>query len=666
MVRADLLPVVAVRRLSCVCDRVRTFMISTLRRLFVDSWVGRAIAILIFLAFVGWGMGDVFTNFGGSSPDTVAKIGSRTVSAQQLASTLRNQLPQTARQMGLSDPSQLPEAARTQAARETLQQLVTQTEVALAAERAGMRVPDDLVREEVFGLSFFKGANGHFDRSVFNQRLQQAGLTEAKLIDLIREDLTVRGLLQSMGATMRAPAGLSDRLIGFNTRLHVADIARIASDGMPAPATPTDGQLHRYYDNHPWEFRTTEYRHAKIVELTADSVSRSIETPDDELKKLYEFQARRYHLPETRTLQVVTMPSEDRAQAIARSWKQGGSWTQVQADAHDGAAVELPDARETDVPNPDLAHVAFSAPANVVTGPIKTETGWAVFIVTKITPPHVTSFEDAKQALRDEVTKAQAPQLLQARKQQFQDAVAGSNTLDAIPASLGAVPAAGTLDDQGMTKDGAPAPLPGDEKLRQAVVARIFAQGKGARPTVVAGPAGSSFAVYVDDVSPGAVQPFETVREQVTQAWRQAALLHEADLRATDLFTAAKKGGVAAAVGADAGAGVTLARGHRMSRVKPDQTVPEAVAQAVFGLAVGQSAMIDAQGQYYVLTVTGIEDAPAAETAPLLAQVGDSLSQSIQNDVPTAYVNGLERDVKPDINMHVFDEVVHQSGGTTP
>lgn len=636
-------------------------MISALRHMFVDSWLGRALAFLIFLAFIGWGVGDIFTSSGANQGDTVATIGGKRITADDLSRGIRAQLPQVAQQMGLSDPTQLPLAERAQVAREVLQRLVTQQEVLLAADKNGMKVPDSLVRDEVFGMAYFHGPNGQFDRKIFDQRMVQAGLTERRLLDMVRDDITVRSLLDGMGDTMRVPASMIQRLLDFDARLHVLDVVRIDSAAMTAPPAPTEAQLHRYYDNHPWAFRTVAFRHAKVVVLSVDSVARSLEIPDADLKRLYDFQSQKFHVPETRSLEVLTFQDQAKAAQAAQNWKSGASWDSVQAQNHDAAGVSLTDTRQSDVPSPELAQAAFSAPQGDIQGPIKTETGWIVFRVIDVKEPHNVDFAQAKDGLHDEVARAQAPQLLQARIARFQDVLAGSSDLEKIPTDLGAVPAQGSLDAQGMTKEGEPAPLPGDDALRAAIVTRIFAQSPGAKPSVVRGPKGSAFAVLVDQVEPGAEKPFDAVRDQVVNAWTNAEREHAADIRATALFTQAKQmGGVAKAVANTADA-AALQSGVAFSRVRP-AALPQTIAQLALSTPVGQSAMLDVGGDYYVLTVTGERDPDAATTKDLTDRMAPQLQQTMQNDVPMTFVRGLEQRVKPVPNMALLQQVIDSTG----
>lgn len=633
-------------------------MITTLRHLFVDSWAGRAAALLIFLAFIGWGVGDVYSNMGTASSNEVVRVGERSITPDDFSRALSAQLPVVAKQIGLADPSKLPKGEVEQVARQTLQNLVIQNETQLAAARAGMVVPDELVRQEIFAIPAFHNAAGKFDRSVFNDRLTRIGLSEGKLLQAIREDIASRGLLQGMGQSVVAPSSLTERMLSFDASQRVFDLVQIPFTSGTVPAAPTDDQLHRFYDNHPQMFRTTEYRHAKMVVMTPESVAKTIEVPDDVLHRLYDFQARTYDVPETRTLQVLTFMDQAKAEAAANAWKGGISWDDIQKKFPEAAAVSLPAVRQSDIPNPELAKVAFAAPADRISGPEKTGMGWVVFNISAVIAPHKTTFEQAKNDLKTQVQNQEAGEALQARQKQFQDAVAGSSTLEQIPSDLGAIPAAGTLDSNGMTQDGLPAPIPGDAALRQAIVHQIFTQAKGAQPTVINGPNGTAFSLLVDEVHPGTLKPFDSVRDQVVQAWTAEQKHHAADLRATALFNAAKAGTLRKALDGQPEASA-LRQDVTVSRVHPDQSLPQNVLRGVFGLKPGTSGMFETPDAFWLVNVTEDKPASAEDMKTLGGQLSGEYVQSMRSDIPVALNAAMEKAVPPShINMALYNQVV--------
>lgn len=134
-------------------------MISYLRRVFVESWLGRVTAAFVFLAFVGWGAGDVVGHLG-EGPDVAARVGKQTVTAGALASALQAELPAAARQAGMSDPSQLSPIMRRQMALQILQRLTGRAEVLDAARTMGLIVPNSAVRDEFSRSPISKGQTG--------------------------------------------------------------------------------------------------------------------------------------------------------------------------------------------------------------------------------------------------------------------------------------------------------------------------------------------------------------------------------------------------------------------------------------------------------------------------------------------------------------------------
>jgi peptidyl-prolyl cis-trans isomerase D len=634
-------------------------MISFLRHVFVDSWAGRLIAGLLFLAFVGWGVGDVLSNIGSERADVVVRVGSQTITTDDFLSAVQNELQQAARQSGVTDPSQIPPATRRQAAQQVLQRLVVQSEMTLSAERHGLTVPDDVLRGEVFDLQIFKGPDGRFDRNLFDSRLRQIGMTEGRLLDLMRQDLAVRALIEPIQNGVRAPEILVRRAFDFDAQARTIDLVRVPIGDQSASA-PDTAQLRHFYDNHPWLFRTPEFRHARIIVLSPDTVARSIDIPDAELRRFYDSQQSKYHVPETRSVQIVTAPSQARAQAIAAQWQSGADWTTIQSSAKDSAVVAMDGVHEDAIPLPGLAKLVFGAPASVLQGPTRIDTGWVVFKVTQVTPPHDTDFATVRQALRDQIAQAQAGDLVGPRAQKLQDAIAGGG-LDHIPDNLGAVAIAGSLDEQGRTQDGAPAPVPGTDALRQAIVARIFAQAKGANPALVQGPGNAWFAVAVDSVTPGQLQPFGAVPDQGRGAWEDETRRHAANIQATALYLAAKAhGGVAAA----AITGQQVEHPAPLTRGRQAEGIPDELARLAFRLgSAGQTVMLDEPDGFYVATLTAINHPDPATQPMQMDRIRTGLSQSIAEDVSMSYAAALQQSVKPKTNMGALKAALSQVAG---
>ncbi|MBB3882805.1 peptidyl-prolyl cis-trans isomerase D [Acetobacter oeni] len=626
------------------------------------------LALVIFVAFVGWGIGDVISGMA-DDPATAAIVGSRKIATRDLASALQAEIPRMAQRMGAPDAAHLPLQFRRQMAQEVLQRLIGQAEVLEAGSHYGLVVPDQAVRDEIFAMPYFKGANGAFDRNLFNSKLAQAGMTEKRLISLVHDDLAGRAIMDPVAAGAHISDLVATRIYGFETETRNLDLIHIPFASQPAPPAPDDSVLRRYYTNHPWMFRSPEYRHARIVVLSPDTIASQIPATDEEMHRLYDAQAQRFHAPQLRSVQLVTTQDETAAQAVATIWKGGADWTQVQAAAKGSAAVEFNDARASALPSDILQKAVFATPVGIVQGPQKMETGWVVFRVTKVTPPHDTSFDDAKNTLRDEIVKARAPDALSSRVPKLQDAIAGGG-LDSIPADLGAAPASGSLDAHGMTKDGVPAPLPASGPLRDAIVAKIFAQAKGAPPQLTEattpvkpgdapGPSLGWYAVSVDDVTPGQQEPFDAVRDRVIAAWQTEARKHAADEQATALYVASRDhGGLAT----NAPAGSPVQKGIMLSRARPPEGLPQDLMETIAHMPAGRSVMGEDADSFIVATVTGIVHPDPKADSLGYGRVRDGMTESLSSDITSAYIRSLEGRFKTKIIPAGVQAALNEAG----
>ncbi|GAN69005.1 peptidylprolyl isomerase [Acetobacter orleanensis] len=639
-------------------------MISYLRRVFVESWLGRVCAIVIFLAFIGWGVGDVL-GYMGTETDVVAKVGQQRISSVDLGQSLQGEMPAIAKQMGVADPAQVPPAMRQQIAYQVLQRLIGQAELQDAARKLNISVPDSAVRDEVFSLPYFKGTNGQFDRNILNARLRERQIPEQRFLAMIRDDLTSRTLLQPIGQAASVSDTIAKRLSDFGLQTRTVDLIRIPFVEQTTPATPDDATLRRYYANHLWDFQTAELRHARVVVLSPATVADTITIDDKDLKRVYDEESDRYHLPETRDVQVVTMPDEAQARTVADIWTKGADWSAVQAAAKGGASVEMPGARPSTIPSESLSKAVFAAPLNQIQGPFKSEGGWVVLRVTKVTPPKDTPYDVAKKEILQQYREAKAPSVVGERSRQLQDALAG-NGLDAIPTDIGAAAAAGTLDIHGNMQDGTPAPLPASGKLRDAIVQQIFAQTKGAKPNLMEGPDNSWYAVEVDNVTPAAQLPFEQAKAHVLAAWQAEARKHAADEQAAALYTAAKEKGGLANV---AGAGAPIVKGITFSRSTPNKSIPAELMDFLPRMKAGQSVMGEDAGEFLIATVTAVSTPNPTADLAAYQRLKNALTQSVGDDLVASYVEALSKRTPPVIIQRAVTATLSSlgyDGNSTP
>ncbi|MXV36301.1 MULTISPECIES: peptidylprolyl isomerase [unclassified Saccharibacter] len=635
-------------------------MITALRHFVVDTWIGRVIALAIFVAFIGLSgsfMG-LSGGLGGMSPGDITQIGHYKITPRDFARSIQQRLGYL-QQSGVPLSALRSPAAQQEVSFESLRDLLTLKGAQLAGERNGVTPSDELIRQTVFSMPEFRDAQGHFSADKMNQLLQSNGLQHQDLIEQVRQSKTAQATMFGLAQHVTVPKAELDQMVRFYTEARKVDLIQLPFSAGKVPSQPSDAQLKRFYDNHPWLFKEPEYRHARIVVLLPSKV----EVTDDVVRAIYKQRTRDYNQPETRSVEVLGFDNEATAQKAAHSWQEGATWESIQKAFPQAIPATLPNARPEDLPDEALAKAAFSAHSGQVMAPVKTAMGWSVVHVTSITAPHQVSYEQAAPEIRAEVQKAEPSVVPSQHMQAFQEAVAGSTELDKIPADIGAVPVEGTLDAQGMTAEGSPAPLPGDEATRKAIVQQVFSQAKGDYPHVVSLPNGGGFAVVVENVQPGQQKAFDTVRADVTTAWQEEQQKRAQEARATALYQSAKKDGLQHALSGQPEE-ANLRKDERFSRLQKRSDMPELINRAALNQNVGQTAMLQEGSSFWLVQVTGSAAPATGEQEAVRQRVEQQLLQGLQGDLIESLGSSYQRETSHRaLNTELFHQVSEQIFG---
>ncbi|HEY3848090.1 MAG TPA: SurA N-terminal domain-containing protein [Acetobacteraceae bacterium] len=632
-------------------------MISAFRRS-LDTWVVRGFFLVMVAAFIIWGIGDVFRMAGTST--WVAKVGDQTVEVPAFQAEYQRELSQATRNLppGQDASADLKRSVGDAA----LQRLIGQA--ALDQEQRRLRVvtPDAAVRDTVYSAPAFRGTDGKFNRPAFEAWLRSNGMTEQRVVEMVRGDLAQRQVLEAVSAGAVAPQAEAGPLYQEQFEKRSADMVEFPFAAETAPA-PTDAGLQRWYDDHPWLYSSPELRRIRAIVLSPQTLAKDIPITDEDLHAAYDQRKAQYVTPEKRSAQVISVADDAKARALADLWRGGADWTAMQAAAQkDGAsAVALDSATQQEFPDADLAKAVFAAPEASVSDPVKGALGWYVLKVVTVTPGSEKTFDQEKDELRNRLLAEKATDLMYDRANKIDNLLGNGASLDQMPGDLGLAGVAGTLDAKGNTKDGTPAPIPGGAELKAALVAAAFQAQKGDPPQLTEVPTpsvgGSAYyALSVEDIIPPAAKPFDEVKEKVTEDWTADQQHHAAEVKAAKLLTALKGGQSLA--DAAAVAGVPVNRTPAVTRGAATEDMPGALANVLFGLKPGEPAMV-ASPTTFVVAVPAQIDTPNPSADPGgYEQLRSGVSRSIGGDIASAFAEAVRERANPRINQANYDSVV--------
>lgn len=193
--------------------------------------IGLVVVSFIVTIFYGWGVRSAGP--GGGGPGVVASVNGEPIRYEQLRDAYEQRVRALREQFGGKLDDEL--LQRLNVRGQVLNQLIGNRLIVQEAERLGLRVGDDEVREQVMAYPAFQ-AQGRFTREQYLRVLQANNFTPAKFEAAIRDDLLIR----KMEALIRDGAKVSEReaLDAFAAR---RGQVKVESARIPAAEVPTKG-----------------------------------------------------------------------------------------------------------------------------------------------------------------------------------------------------------------------------------------------------------------------------------------------------------------------------------------------------------------------------------------------------------------------------------------
>ena len=636
-------------------------MLAILRRS-LSTWPVRLFFGLLVLAFGLWGVADVVRNLG--HDNSVASVAGERIDMPELQEAYQRNLAQATRMLGSNDPT--PEIRRT-VALQTVNQLVTQKALAAAVHKLGVEVPETALAAAVQDVPQFRNPQGQYDANLARQVLRNNGLNDRTFGDMLRGDLARRQVLDAVTAGIVAPPEMSQQVFEYQQEKRVADAVEVPFSAAPAAPTPTQVQLERWWANHPEKYSKPEYRRVKAIVLAPATLAKEITVTDDDLKGEWEQHKAEFNKPERRSVQVILTQDQAEAEHLAAIWSGGADWSAMQQEAAKTAAapVELDDAARTEFPAPELGDAVFATPLDVVPPPVHSALGWHVLKVTKITDGGARTFDEAADALRLRVVAEKAADLMYDRANRIENLLSSGTSLDDLPTDLGVAAVTGSLDADGNTLEGEPAPIPGPAELRPAFVQAAFSTKPGEQPKLVQAPnaadgSQSFFALTVEQIIPPALKPLDDVAAQARADWT-ADQQHRAQEDVAAKLYGSLRRGVTLAEAAEK-AGLTVTRLPATGRSAPPAGFPPALLNWLFALKKGEATMVETPDGFVVAVLAEIQ-LPDPKADPVgFGQVQQALARATAEDVQTTDATAVRERANPHVNQAAVENLVAPAG----
>ncbi len=624
-------------------------MLQNMRK-FAKSWVANIFLGALTLSFVSWGVGDVLK---GGTSTAVATVGGTSIEQAEFQRDYSNFVRNQSKEM---TPEQIRRANMGNA---LLQQDIQQVALDNVARKLDMTVSDDTVAEQIHAIPAFAGVSGSFDHAAFQELISRSGYNEQGFIEVMRHDLVREQLLHAADSGFELPAGYARALFAYYTEVRAAEYVTVDAKALPPIAPPSDAVLAAYVKAHTDRFSTPEYRDVTYAQIGPEDVAKGLTVTDAQIQNVYDADKDKYDIPEKRTLEQITFPSQADAQVARAKIAAGSSFANVAAsrglkqsdlDVGERTAAEL---------DPVEAKAVFALPGGGVSDAVKLTFGWALIRVVKITPGHLTTLDQA----RDDIKKAVLQQLTDAKMgdiaNAYMDATSGGATLTEAAKKIGMQTGrVAAMDANGLAPDGSKAAAPDDPKFRE----QAFKAEAGEDGDPFAGKSGQEFVVSVNAVVPPKLKPLDSVRAQAIADWtaQQRAILLQK--KAAEFADQANRDhsidGVARTIGA------TVQASPALTHSTSDATFSGQLVSALYAAAPGATVYGPlGKGEGYVVArVTGVVHPLPPTDSPQFARGLRAITQNVAADVVSSFAGAARDRQGVKINNKLLSSVIGGEG----
>ena len=374
---------------------------------------------------------------------------------------------------------------------------------------------------------------------------------------------------------------------------------------------------------------------------------------DDELQDEYQARLDEFTVPETRKIRQLLLENEYSAKKAHAALGAGGLLDEAAKQSGEEIA-DLGWVKKADLFN-EVVDVAFSLDKGKVGEPIESPFGWHLIEVQDIRPGGVKTFEEAREALRHEISIRRAVETIAGLSNRIEDELAGGMSLEEVAKdlTLATVPVL-SVDRQGKNGGEKPATelldLPG-------MLETAFNTPANEESMLADMPDGGAYVLRVDNVVVTHLRPFAEVRDQVMALWREEAVEEAAKVEATALAKEVRGGKALADVAKSKSLPFTTTSPITRADAASKMLVPQGLAEAVFRLKKGEATTGQTDSGFVIARVVEIREPASLTDVDALAQTKQELEMQLSNDLLTEYGFALRRRFGVMVNQNAINSL---------
>ena len=377
---------------------------------------------LVCVAFVLFYIPDFLRGTGAdaASSDTVAKIEGHTITGAEFRRSYQAQLQAYRSAYGGQMNEQLLKQLGVE--NQILQQMVDERAALAEADRLGITVSDEEVRQRILATPAFQENGAFIGETRYQQllRMQRPPMTAGQFEDNVRRSLAVDKLRSSVTDWLSvADKELEAEYRRRNDKVKLAVIGFTADTFRPQ-VTVTDAEVASHFDAHKDDFKIPEKRKIKYLLIDIDGMRTKIVVPAADIEAAYNTNSQQYETPEQVRASHILLKTEGKddatvkakAEDLLKKAKAGADFAELaKANSEDEASAK--NGGDLDYFGrgrmvPEFDQVAFALQPGQISDVVKTQYGYHIIKTTDRKAATTRPLAEVRQQLSDQLSYERA------------------------------------------------------------------------------------------------------------------------------------------------------------------------------------------------------------------------------------------------------------------
>ncbi len=609
--------------------------------------------------------------------EVVAKVGSARVTVADVARIRENYAQMLGGRMSL---------AQLGGNKRFLDGLISKHVIVQEAERLGLGASDAELAEKI--RKQFSDASGQF---VGFERYKESITARYGDIEEFENDVRADIAQEKLRAFVSASVNVSDAEVQEeytrrNTSFDVSYIA-VSADKLAEKIQPSDEELRTYYESHKTDYRYLEpQKKVRYVFIDTEKVGSKLQIPDADLKAEFDTLKPEFKQSGVKIQQIVLKVARKDLDAqveqkakdlIAKLMVPGGVTPEAAfAEAARGNSEDPATAKNGGFlitpfkKNPTKPHGLYDRAIDMQVGqisdiPIRYEGNWYILRRGDDVPK---TFEEAKPellvSLRNRRGYGAAFQIAQKAHGRLQETKDAQKVAQELAAEANMQPAQ-MVRETPFVKPGDDVPDIGSNQQFEQTLAKLENPNDVGEATGVKG--GFAVPMLLEKKEPR-IPEFDEVKTKVADAIKQERAKEQLEQRAKDLAASISGPDAIKAAGEKEGYDAGVEEGFKLGSSLGKAGTSTALDDAIYGLKQGEFSKTPVRVDDKWVIVGVVKKIDADQTG--FAAQRDTLKQSMiseqQDQVFEDYVAGVQRRMKQDGDIKIYDDVLAQLDESEP